>query len=129
MRTSALICREAEHVLEMLSDPHFLNTYTPPVWMQKPRKMVFNLDGGDMSIVFHYRYLTGDFLRIRGGSYVEKLLKIARQTIANTPALYPDVLKLGVIEPELTDDFIAEMLAPMRQHLVRAITGVHDGTR
>ena len=129
MRTSNLITAEAEHVMNSLADPHFLNTYTFPAWMQKSRKMVFNLEGHGMKLVFTYRCITGELLRLRGGSSAEKLLKIARQIIANTPDLYPDVLKLGVIEPEMTDEFIAEMLAPMREHLVRAITGVYDATR
>ena len=129
MRTSALICNEAKTVIAALSDPYFLNIYTLPVWMQKTRRVVFNLDGSDMNLVFTYRRLTGDLLCLRGGSDVSRLLLIGRQIIANTPELYSDVMKLGVIEPELTDDFIAEMLAPMREHLVRAITGVHDGTR
>ena len=122
--TSDLICNEAQWVLDELTNPALLYVYSPPAGMQRSRRMVFQLD--EMELEFTYACITGEWLRVRLGAGVDRLLHIARQTIVNSPHLHTEVLKLGVVKPELTDAFIDAMLPEMREALVRAIAGAYS---
>ena len=124
MHTSTLICKEAEWVLDELTNPILLDAYSPPAWMQTHRRVVF--DCGELELTFTYVRITGEWLRVRLGAGVDKLLQIARRTVVNSPHLHAEILKRGVLDPELDDDVISEMLPEMREALVRAITGVYD---
>ena len=125
-RTSNLICSEAKFVMRELTKPAHLSAYSAPAWVQRPRQMMFRL--GEMELEFTYICLTGEWLRVRLGEGIDRLLEVARETIANSPSLHAEVLKLGVVKPELTDAFIDEMLPEMREALVRAIAGVYHAS-